>query len=115
MNKQEIRKLLEEVAPMGKACGNLPNRLDSVLGYCDGAKRKVGDFMVECEEIHGGNEGDGAEYWVVFSITDQANNPVAYVRINGSHNSWDGTEFYNDDFDIVVPDEVTVTQWKKEG
>lgn len=63
--------------------------------------------QIECVSEEGG-EGDGAPISKVFRVS--INRSHFYFRINGTYSSWADTE-YDDEFEIVEPREVTVTQY----
>lgn len=62
--------------------------------------------QVEQVAQHGG-EGEGDEYWVVFSVGDQL------FRVEGYYSSWNGTDWENVEVEEVEAYEVSVTQYKK--
>ena len=58
-----------------------------------------------------GSEGDGAEMFLTFKITDKETNTVGYLEYSGRYSSWDSSSY--DDFYFVQPEQVMVTQYKR--
>lgn len=58
-----------------------------------------------------GSEGDGAEMFLTFKITDKETNTVGYLEYSGRYSSWDSSS-YNDSY-VVLPEEVTVIQYNR--
>lgn len=74
---------------------------------------EVHEYCLTKVDSTGGCDGDGEYMDVVFKVAstrEGAENDMLYFRVSGSHNSWADPEWFND-FDIVEPREVTVTQW----
>ena len=69
------------------------------------------NYKVESEIAGEGGEGQGEEYWKVSRILDKNTNEVFFIRFDGFYTSWDGTDWSNNDYQIVRPREVTVIQW----
>ena len=68
------------------------------------------DYTVEVESIRG-SEGDGAEMFLTFKITDKETNTVGYLEYSGRYSSWDSSSY--DDSYVVLPEEVTVIQYNR--
>lgn len=58
-----------------------------------------------------GSEGDGAEMFLTFKITDKESNTVGYLEYSGRYSSWDSSSY--DDSYVVLPEEVTVIQYNR--
>ena len=66
-----------------------------------------------CErEIDGeGGEGQGDSIWTVSRIVDKKTQEVFFIKFDGYYSSWEGSDFSNNDWSIVRPQEVKVIQW----
>ena len=58
-----------------------------------------------------GSEGDRAEMFLTFKITNKETNTVGYLEYSGRYSSWDSS--YYDEYYIVLPKEVTVIQYNR--
>lgn len=58
-----------------------------------------------------GSEGDGADMFLTFKITDKETGKIGYLEYNGRYSSWDSS-FYDERY-IVEPKEVTVIQYNR--
>jgi hypothetical protein len=58
-----------------------------------------------------GSEGDGAEMFLTFKITDKETNTVGYLEYSGRYSSWDSSSY--DDSYVVLPREVTIIKYTK--
>jgi hypothetical protein len=58
-----------------------------------------------------GGEGEGESIWTVSRILDKKTGEVFFVRFDGYYESWDGSDWSNNDWSIVKPQEVKVIQW----
>ena len=58
-----------------------------------------------------GSEGDGAEMFLTFKITDKEYENSGYLEYSGRYSSWDSS--YYDEYYVVLPQEVTVVQYMK--
>lgn len=67
---------------------------------------KYGLGVIKIVEENGGYEGGGDDATRVFHFVDHE----VFLRINGSYSSYEGTE-WDDNFEIVEPKEVLVTQY----
>ena len=67
-------------------------------------------YIVEQVSERGG-EGDGAEMFLTFKITDKETNTVGYLEYSGRYSSWDSS--YYDEYYVVLPQEVTVVQYNR--
>ena len=56
-----------------------------------------------------GSEGDGAEMFLTFKITNKETNTVGYLEYNGRYSSWDSS-YYENRY-IVQPREVTIIEY----
>ena len=57
------------------------------------------------------SEGDGADMFLTFKITDKETGKIGYLEYNGRYSSWDSS-FYDERY-IVEPKEVTVIQYNR--
>lgn len=69
------------------------------------------NYKVESEIDSYGGEGKGEEYWTVSRILDKRTGESFFIRFDGYYSSWEGSDFSNNDWNIVVPKEVKVVQW----
>lgn len=110
----ELRKILKAGLKLNKSRvedgSDLPDALYEAYGW--GEKKQPDGYEIALAEEHGG-EGQGEEYWYVFSVKDLATSEVTYLKFEGFYSSYNGSEFDGDDFDIVESREVTVKQWFK--
>lgn len=58
-----------------------------------------------------GSEGDGADMFLTFKITDKETGKIGYLEYSGRYSSWDSS--YYDERYIVEPEEVTVIQYNR--
>lgn len=67
----------------------------------------------ECQrEVDGeGGEGEGDSIWTVSRILDKKTGEVFFIRFDGYYESWNGSDWSNNDWCIVKPNEVKVIQW----
>lgn len=63
------------------------------------------------EETAGGNEGDGNEHWIVFSVVDNKKSKT-YWEVPGWYASYDGSYLTWDELYQVIPKAKTVTVWE---
>lgn len=67
-------------------------------------------YIVEQVSERGG-EGDGAEMFLTFKITDKEYENSGFLEYSGRYSSWDSSEYY--DRYVVEPREVTVVQYNR--
>ena len=86
--------------------------LDSYNSY-DLQYRSYESETVECKrEVAGeGGEGQGDSIWTVSRVLDKKTGEVFFIRFDGYYESWNGSDFSNNDWSIVRPQEVKVIQW----
>lgn len=70
----------------------------------------VDGIHLELVHSEGGHEGDGEHVERVMAIHQLGNGILGYIRVTGFYQSYNGTE-YNDDWTLVEPREVVVTQY----
>lgn len=58
-----------------------------------------------------GSEGDGAEMFLTFKITNKETGKIGYLEYSGRYSSWDSS--YYDERYMVEPEEVTVIQYNR--
>lgn len=58
-----------------------------------------------------GSEGDGAEMFLTFKITNKETGKIGYLEYSGRYSSWDSS--YYDEYYVVQPKEVTVIQYNR--
>jgi hypothetical protein len=58
-----------------------------------------------------GGEGQGEDYWSVYSFKDKSTGETLYVKFDGWYQSYNGSEF--DEWYFVKPKQVQVTQYEK--
>lgn len=56
-----------------------------------------------------GAEGDGADMFLTFKITDKETNTVGYLEYCGRYSSWDSS-YYENSY-VVQPREVTIIEY----
>lgn len=69
----------------------------------------VDGIYIKIVDSEGGGEGEGDyvhRIWGVF----KGGNTLSHIRVTGYYQSYNGTE-YNDDWTLVVPRDVLVTQY----
>lgn len=69
------------------------------------------NYKVKSEIDSYGGEGQGEERWNISRILDKKTNEVFFIRFDGYYTSWDGTDWSENYWTIVVPKEVKVVQW----
>ena len=86
--------------------------LDSYNSY-DLQYRSYESENFECQrEVAGeGGEGEGDSIWTVSRVLDKKTGEVFFIRFDGHYESWNGSDFSNNDWSIVRPQEVKVIQW----
>ena len=122
MTKDEIFKVLNSVLNVkgisynedegmyGKYYNTLPDALMEEL--YGGEEIEADDYIVKQEENFGG-EGEGDNFWQVYSLTNTNDGNKKYIRFDGWYASHYGHEFNGDNFDIVVPKEVVKIEYYK--
>lgn len=60
-------------------------------------------------EYRTGGEGEGEEYWSVYSFTNEEG--TVYIKFNGYYQSYEGATF--DEFYQVVPKQRTITVYEQ--
>lgn len=76
--------------------------------YCS---EKTENYEIQSEIDNCGGEGEGEEFWTISKITDLRTQEVFFIRFDAYYSSWDGTDWSNNDWNIVEPNEVKVVQW----
>lgn len=71
---------------------------------------EVGGYTLTMEE-HEGGEGQGDQYWFVYSFTK--GDKVQYFRLDATWVSWDGVYWDEAELSEVKPKEVTVREWAR--
>lgn len=79
------------------------------LGYLK--NKKVGDFILSTEKVHGGCEGSGEEHWIVLKV--EHDGKTSFWEIPGWYQSYEGAELEIENIFEVVQKEVVVTVWEK--
>lgn len=69
------------------------------------------DYVIESEIDEFGGEGQGDEYWVVSRIQNKRTGESFFIKFDGYYSSWEGSDFSNNDWNVVAPKEVKVVQW----
>lgn len=77
--------------------------------YEDGFAETFKDYSLELEDSFGG-EGQGENYWLVFSLNKQGEDKL-YFKIPGYHISHDGSTLEVENTFQVWPKEKTITTW----
>jgi hypothetical protein len=67
-------------------------------------------YIVE-QVLKRGAEGDGAEMYLTFKITNKETGNIGYLEYSGRYSSWDSS--YYDECYVVEPEEVTVIQYNR--
>lgn len=68
-------------------------------------------YIIESKIDRYGGEGQGDEYWVVSRVQDKRTGESFFIKFDGYYSSWEGSDFSNNDWSIVKPQEVKVIQW----
>ena len=69
------------------------------------------NYVVESAVDYYGGEGQGEEYWKISRILDKKTGEVFFIKFEGFYNSWNGTDWSENDWNIVEPVEVKIIQW----
>lgn len=69
------------------------------------------NYKVRSEVDEYGGEGQGEERWNVSKVIDKRTNEVFFLQFSGFYNSWEGTDWSENDWSIVKPTIVEVIQW----
>ena len=69
------------------------------------------NYEIESEIAGEGGEGQGYSIWTVSRIQDKKTGEVFFIRFDGYYESWNGSDWSNNDWSIVRPQEVKVIQW----
>ena len=69
------------------------------------------NYKIESEIDGEGGEGQGDSIWIVSRILDKKTGEVFFIRFDGYYESWNGTDWSNNDWTMVKPQEVKVIQW----
>lgn len=69
------------------------------------------NYKIESEIYGEGGEGQGDSIWSVSRVLDKKTGEVFFIRFDGYYSSWEGSDFSNNDWSIVRPQEVKVIQW----
>jgi hypothetical protein len=70
---------------------------------------RADNIYIELVDSEGGSEGEGEYVHRVWAVKN-GNETLSHIRVTGYYQSYNGTE-YNDDWTLVVPREVLVTQY----
>ena len=113
LSKDEVKKIVIDLMIENGATEDQSDCFDGdqmyeYFGYSD--VKPCNGYVIKETEQHGG-EGQGDEYWYIFTIIDEGGNKT-HLKVEGWYDSWNGTTWDNADFDIVEPYEVKVTRWK---
>ena len=117
MKKEEMIEALYSVA---KENGYFDgNSQDEDIFYTD-CGTEIDEYFLESEESEKyiaeqvdqrGSEGDGAEMFLVFKITNKETNEIGYIEYSGRYSSWSDSEYYK--CYSVQPKEVMVIEYVK--
>ncbi len=69
------------------------------------------NYEVQSEIAGEGGEGQGDSIWTVSRIVDKKTGEVFFIRFDGYYDSWYGSDWSNNDWSIVKPQEVKVIRW----
>jgi hypothetical protein len=75
---------------------------------------RAGGIYLELVDSEGGGEGEGEYVHRIWAVRADGHETISYLRVTGYYQSYAGTE-YNDDWTIVEPREVVVTQYFAAG
>lgn len=73
--------------------------------------KKLGDFIISTEKVHGGCEGAGEEHWVVLKVEHEGK--TSFWEIPGWYQSYDGSTLEVGNLFEVESKEVVITVWKE--
>ena len=117
MKKEEMIEALYSVA---KENGYFDgNSQDDDIFYPD-CGAEIDEYFLEPEESEKyiaeqvdqrGSEGDGAEMFLVFKITNKETSEIGYIEYSGRYSSWSDSEYYK--CYAVQPKEVMVIEYVK--
>jgi hypothetical protein len=88
--------------PNSKSVKSLFGEIKDAVDDCayDGHVTDIGaGWLYEVEECHGGREGAGETYWIVFSLTNGSNK--TYWQVDGYYASYDGGYLDGTPFQVV--------------
>jgi hypothetical protein len=71
--------------------------------------RQVGDYTISEEDRFGG-EGQGDQYWIVYSFTKDGN--TQYFKVDAYYESWNGANWEDAELSEVKAVEVVKTEWR---
>lgn len=116
MNKKEINEILKEIVELNKEIADgrsLPDYIEDMFllpatGAATGEITLPRGVSVSLQEQFGG-EGKGEDWWAVYKVTKGEES--AFIQFNAYYSSYNGHEYHDEDFLIVEPKEVMVTQW----
>ena len=118
----KTEEMLEALCDVARANGYLDGRdenIDEDIFYPD-CGTEIDEYFLEPEESEKyiaeqvqqtGSEGDGAEMFLVFKITNKETNEIGYIEYRGRYSSWSDSEYYK--CYAVEPKEVTVIEYVK--
>lgn len=69
------------------------------------------NYSCQSEVDKYGGEGQGEERWNISRILNKKTGEVFFIRFDGYYESWNGSDWSNNDWCIVQPREVKVVQW----
>ena len=61
------------------------------------------NYEVQSEIAGEGGEGEGDSIWTVSRIVDKKTGEVFFIRFDGYYESWNGSDWPNNDWSIVKP------------
>ena len=114
-----MKKYLEDkikVMTREEAIELFKNEFNVELNYYNSKDVQYNDYQNENYEVQSeiageGGEGQGDSIWTVSRIVDKKTQEVFFIKFDGYYSSWEGSDFSNNDWNIVAPKEVKVIQW----
>lgn len=113
--KTELKKLFKEAD--NEVCRSFfRENFPKVIARIDWYEDEVVEFYHQLDgaeitykkEDHCGGEGQGEEYWTVYSFTK--NGETVYIKFDGYYQSYDGSTY--DDWSFVTPVQKTITVYE---
>lgn len=113
MNKTTVIELVYKIE---KCLGSIRELEWNTSGILKLLESDYKNLTVRVEEISGGYEGAGEEYWMILRITEKLTDEktnVTYWKIPGWYQSFHGSELEISDLFQVYPSEKVIRVWNK--
>lgn len=113
--KKYLEDKIKEITN-SSAINPFAEEFDVELNYYNSKDVQYNDYQNENYEVQSeiageGGEGQGDSIWTVSRIVDKKTGEVFFIRFDGYYDSWYGSDWSNNDWSIVKPQEVKVIRW----